>query len=412
MNILVLNRFPVDLVPYDAWFGPGNTTVLLTRPGTADRAGAGYAEIVEVDGYSDSPLVEYHAHRLHARYGFDRVVAYSEWDLLRAARLREAWGVPGQSVESAVAYRDKLVMKELLSAAGVAVAPFAAVDHVGSLLAFVDRQGLPLIVKPRRGASSVGVTAVRDEESLRAFLASCDDLAGDRLAHLMVETLVPNEMFNVDGLVLDGRVHLCWPSSTTSALGFQDGQCLVAATLDHDDPDRARLTELVEQAVRALPTPPTTAFHAEVFKLPDGSLLLNEIGSRMGGAYVQDQLVHSFGVDPLRAQSAWLVGGDPPRLPDRPVTSSGYALIPPAPGRLVRAPRTCPLPGITLFEVAVPDGTVVTEARSSVDSLAAFVAVGAGRAEVLDTLWRAVEWFTAECEFEAGEPHEAEEKEA
>ncbi|MFG2485850.1 ATP-grasp domain-containing protein [Streptomyces virginiae] len=406
MKILVLNRFPLELVPYDTWFGPGNTVVLLTRSG-AGAAARGYAEVVEVPGYDDSARVEYHAHRLHGRYGFDRVVAYSEWDLLRAARLRAAWGLPGQSPDSALAYRDKLVMKELLAAAGVPVARFAAVDDASALLAFADFQGLPLVLKPRRGASSMGVEVVRDEAALRRFLETCPDLAGDRPAHLMAEALVPNEMFNVDGMVVDGRVWLCWPSSTTSALGFQNGECLVAATLDPADPDCARLTALVKSALAALPTPPTSAFHAEVFKLPDGSLMLNEIGSRMGGAHVQDQLLHSFGVDPLRLQSSWLVGADLPRTPAEPAASSGYALIPPRPGRLVRAPRICPLPGIALFEVAVEDGTALGEARSSVDSLASFVAVGRDRDEVLETLWRAVEWFTSACVFEPDEVRDA-----
>lgn len=402
MKILVLNRFPLELVPYHTWFGPGHTVVVLTRSGSGVVGGA-YAEVVEVPGYSDTALVEYHAHRLHRRHGFDRVVAFSEWDLLRAARLRTAWGLPGQSPDSALAYRDKLVMKELLAAAGVPVAPFAAVDDASALLGFADGQGLPLVLKPRRGASSVGVEVVPDEAALRRILETCPDLADDRPAHLMAEALVPNEMFNVDGVVVDGRVRLCWPSSTTSALGFQDGACLVAATLDPANPDRARICALVESALAALPTPPTTAFHAEVFKLPDGSLMLNEIGSRMGGAHVQDQLLHSFGVDPLRLQSAWLVGDALPDLPAEPVVGSGYALIPPRSGRLVRAPRRCPLPGIELFQVAVPDGTQLGEARSSVDALASFVAVGGDRAEVLERLWGAVRWFESACAFEAGE---------
>ncbi|MEU5396084.1 ATP-grasp domain-containing protein [Streptomyces tibetensis] len=402
MKILVLNRFPLDLVPYGAWFGPQHTVVLLTRSASGAVTGD-YAEVVEVPGYADNALVEYHAHLLHRRHGFDRVVAYSEWDLLRAARLRAAWGLPGQSPDSAVAYRDKLVMKQTLDAAGVPVAPFAAVDDTSALLAFADRQGLPLVLKPRRGASSLGIEIVADEAALRRTVETCADLAADRPAHLMAEAWVPNEMFFVDGLVVDGRVRLCWPSSTSSPLGFRDGECQVAATLDAADPYRPRLIALVEKALAALPTPPATAFHAEVFKAPDGSLMVNEIGSRMGGAHVQDLMLHSFGADPLRLQSAWLAGEELPDLPPEPVVNSGFALVPPRPGRVLRAPRSCPLPGIVLFEMTAADGTALDEARSSADTLASFVAVGRDRAEVMERLSHAVDWFTATCEFQPAE---------
>ncbi|MER7518607.1 ATP-grasp domain-containing protein [Streptomyces sp. NPDC126499] len=402
MKILVLNRFPLELVPYGAWFGPEHTVVLLTR--SADGAVTGdYAEVVEVPGYADTASVEYHAHRLHRRYGFDRIVAYSEWDLLRAARLRADWGLPGQSPESAVAYRDKLTMKRILDAAGVPVAPFAAVDDPSDLLAFAARQGFPLVLKPRRGASSLGIEILTDEAALHETVRTCADLAADRPAHLMAEAWVPNEMFFVDGVVVDGTVRLCWPSSTSSPLGFRHGECQVAATLDAADPDRRRLVDLLEKTLTALPTPPTTAFHAEVFKSPDGSLKVNEIGSRMGGAHVQDLMVYSFGTDPLRLQASWLAGDELPALPDEPLVNSGFALVPPRAGFLVSAPRSCPLPGIEQFHVGVADGTLLEDARSSADMLASFVATGRDRAEVLERLSDAVEWFADACDFEAAE---------
>jgi D-alanine-D-alanine ligase len=65
---------------------------------------------------------------------------------------------------------DKPVAKAVLSAAGVATPPSAALPHetfrelgaTAVLDALVERLGLPLVVKPTRGGSALGVTVVRD----------------------------------------------------------------------------------------------------------------------------------------------------------------------------------------------------------------------------------------------------------
>lgn len=65
------------------------------------------------------------------------VVARSEADVLRAARLREVLGVPGQDFASALAFRDKVLMKSLLRERGVSVPEFAPVRIPLDLFAFL-----------------------------------------------------------------------------------------------------------------------------------------------------------------------------------------------------------------------------------------------------------------------------------
>ena len=134
MNVLVLNRYALANTPYHAWLGePGSITVVTDDEVTADADLSRYAEVVPIAGYENNPMVELTALRLHERHRFDAVVAMSEVDVLRASRLREAMGVTGQDVRSAEAFRDKLRMKELLAAAGIPVAPFAAASDATAI---------------------------------------------------------------------------------------------------------------------------------------------------------------------------------------------------------------------------------------------------------------------------------------
>jgi biotin carboxylase len=139
------------------------------------------------------------------------VVALIEQDLIRAARLRHALGLTtGQSLSSALRFRDKILMKQVLSGAGLRVPTFAAADSAVDVLQFVHTHGLPVVVKPRAGHSSIGAVVLRDEEGLKrwvqALSASCCESGGvDRPLGLDVERFVPGQMYHIDGLVLNGR---------------------------------------------------------------------------------------------------------------------------------------------------------------------------------------------------------------
>jgi D-alanine-D-alanine ligase len=76
---------------------------------------------------------------------------------------------------------DKMVAKAHLAAAGVTGAPSVALPHAtfrdlgakAVLDALVGRIGIPLVVKPTRGGSALGVTIVHDPADLPAAMVGC-----------------------------------------------------------------------------------------------------------------------------------------------------------------------------------------------------------------------------------------------
>jgi biotin carboxylase len=71
-----------------------------------------------------------------------------------AARLREALGLPGLTVEQTVPFRDKERMKQLLDADGLRTPWHVDATTVADVWAAAERIGYPLIVKPIAGAGS------------------------------------------------------------------------------------------------------------------------------------------------------------------------------------------------------------------------------------------------------------------
>ncbi|MER7172986.1 ATP-grasp domain-containing protein [Streptomyces mesophilus] len=407
MRALVLNRAAFGGTSFTRHLGPDWQVSLVGEPDAvraAEASGDRYEQLVPVADYLESSQVELTAYRLHQERPFDMVVALAEFDLLRAARLRELLGIPGQSVASAMAYRDKLVMKRTLGAAGVPVAGYAEVSAASDILAFAERSGFPFVVKPRRGAGSMGVEIVHDTADLERVALAHPGLGSDEGASLLAEEYVPNSTLHVDGLIVGGEVRLIWPSThgETSTLDYREGGGLMSCMLDRTDPRWEPSVKLVHETIAALPTPGTTLFHAEVFHTPDGRMLMNEIASRIGGAKVARALRAAFGISPvseyLRALATGEVGFASGMEPEQ---LAGWLLMPPSPGRIRHIPTSCPVPDIDEFSVYAAAGQETKSAIASVDGLMTVVAVGEERAAVGKRLEETRDWFLGELVMES-----------
>lgn len=414
------------------WLHPSVQLWLLTDPAVEAKlppaARARFAEIVVVANFVRSGLVELDACAMHARVpgGFTHVLALVEEDLLRAARLREAWGLVGpehQSIESALAFRDKLIMKGLAARAGLAVPTHAPVADALDVARFVAAHGFPVVLKPRRGVSSINTHVLRSDADVRALATGALGAASFGVTDVEVESFVRGAMYHVDGLVVGGVPVLVWPSRyLTACIDFAANGFLASVSLDPNDPVRVRLQEFVVALLAALPGPRGFSFHAEVWVDPDsGALTLCEIASRTGGAGVRVVTQELFGVDlnrsaaqvlcdtPLTAEA--LVGdgaagsGNAPapwheRLPLDAALNCGWLLVYPQTGRLCAIPRECAERGVHLYLPYAAAGDTFAGREHCVDAVAQFIIKGRGCAELEDNVRACFDWFARSCVWE------------
>jgi biotin carboxylase len=398
-HVLILNRSALGKARYREWLGPdaGIRVIQNAASAGAPEHGDPYDEIATVGDYDESGLVEALALDMATRERFDRVLAFSEYDLLRAARLRERLGIPGQRVESARAFRDKLVMKRHLAEGGVAVPAFAAVEFATDLLDFAERQGFPVVVKPRAASGSRGVRVLGGPEELNAWLAGEFTDPAVR-GGWMAEEFVAGTMFHVDGLLRGDETEICWPSETTSCLGFHHGAAILSHQLDAADPRTEPLRTFTRAALDALPHPELMTFHAEVWQRPDGETLVNEIAGRIGGGPIQKALARAFGVQLKERYVRAEAGADPGPAPSAtPGPYAGYAILP-TPRGTVEA-----LPGEPFdhpwadarLAAGAEVGARFGGAESSVDEIGSCVVWGEDAARVRERLEAFRAWFDA-----------------
>jgi Carbamoyl-phosphate synthase L chain, ATP binding domain len=416
VSVLVLNRRRVvELIPL--WLRDlGTGLVLITaRSVVSDEVlntvAGKYEEIVVVDDYDgEEVLVE--VRRLAGRYRFCRVVSLTEIDVVRAACIRQELGVAGQSLDSAMAYRDKTVMKSLVAQAGLPVATMRRIESADDILSFGAAHGFPFVVKPACGAGSVGISVIRDAreaegltERLIRVLAGPGEggSAGPGYARLVAEKWVFGEMCEVDGLTALGRVLQCWPARMRwpNLSTVVESRPLSTWMLPPDDALGNRLRQFIEGVVAALPGPAEpTAFHAEIFHRSDGELVLNEIACRPGGAGIVAMYERGLGVNlqaaSLRGQAG--LGFPPPTM--EPKALAGYIWFPPRCGCLRAIPQRCPILGVVAYSTTGRVGGVYHGAGSISDNIAQ-VLVSVAPSDDIDAVMSCVErWWEDACLWE------------
>jgi len=171
--------------------GPSTEREISLASGRAVARGlreAGY-EVVEVDVRGrelDLPAsVEAVFIALHGEFGEDGQVQ----------RLLEAQGIPytGSGPAASRASFDKLITKRIFAAAGLPIAPYEVIRHPGE-----RTLPLPVVIKPPRQGSSIGMHRVfREEEWEEAFR---DTLRYD--GEVIVEKFIPGRELTV-GVVCD-----------------------------------------------------------------------------------------------------------------------------------------------------------------------------------------------------------------
>jgi len=218
----------------------------------------------------------------------ERVECLWEPGVVLAARLREAFGVPGMDVATATRFRDKEAMKAALDAAGVRTPRHARARNVAEARAAQERIGFPLIVKPIAGAGSADTYTARDAAEFARVL--------ERTRHVpevSVEEYVEGEEFTFDTICAKGDVlfqNICWyrPKPLIARLNeWVSSQSVVLRDLEAPHLQKGRA--LGREVLRALGFE-SGYTHMEWFLTPQGEAVFGEIGARPPGA----RLVHGM----------------------------------------------------------------------------------------------------------------------
>lgn len=225
----------------------------------------------------------------------DRVVCMWEPGVVLAAKLREALGTPGQSVQQANNFRNKDLMKQVITKAGIRTARHASATTIAQVKAAAESIGFPVIVKPIAGAGSMDTFRAGSMAELEAELAKVTSYD-----EVNVEEFIEGEEYTYDTICIDGEVkyeNVC----------FYRPNPLVARSTEWISPQTMALRDLTptpvaagiemgHQVLKAMGF--QTGFtHMEFFWTPKGEAIFGEIAARPAGAHTVDLMNYVGDID-------------------------------------------------------------------------------------------------------------------
>lgn len=388
MSILIINRMSQRTAAYHKWLhGLKEPLVMICDETRRGQIEEGYDEVHFLANWRANGNLERIAAELHERYQFRVILNYSESDMERVARLRERLGVPGQTLESATAFRNKVRMKEILKQGGVRVPEFREVLHPLDLVEFCEQHGFPAVYKPIDGAGSEQTYILRDWVEVHEALETT------AFRPFEVETFVEGEMHHVDGVRIGQETPFITASKyLNDCLAFREARYLGSVLLEEGAELRQRLIDFTKKVLDLLPAPEAFPFHAEVFVQPNGELVFCEIACRAGGGRVVDMNAHAYGCHLLHQASLANCGlphAGTPRLREY----AGWLLIPPQEGELVALPPRPQGPWIVDYQVHAKAGERYDGARRSIDHYVSVVVSGKDPNEVQERIQAVAEWI-------------------
>jgi hypothetical protein len=225
----------------------------------------------------------------------EAIIALDDYDVEKAAFLRENLRIPGMGQTTGRYFRDKLAMRIKAQDAGIRVPPFSPLFNDADINQFADHVPGPWVLKPRSEASAHGIIKVHNKEEL---WNKVNELGENRLYYL-VEQFKPGDVYHADGLQLDGKTLFLTVSRylATPMEISQGGGIFRSANLKYGSDDDKAIKKVNEAIMKAFGLK-NGASHTEFIKSKeDGQIYFLETASRVGGAHLAEMVESATNVN-------------------------------------------------------------------------------------------------------------------
>jgi biotin carboxylase len=137
-----------------------------------------------------------------------RVVALEEYDIVTAAHLREHLCVPGLGATTARCFQDKLAMRARGRVLGLPQPEFVQLLNYEAIDQFMKSNSPPWMLKPRIGASSMGMRKLSEPEAVWSAIRELDrrEALHERSDFHLLEKYEPGNVYHVDSLIVAGKI--------------------------------------------------------------------------------------------------------------------------------------------------------------------------------------------------------------
>ncbi|MDO5654894.1 MAG: ATPase [Flavobacteriaceae bacterium] len=225
----------------------------------------------------------------------DTVVALDDFDVEKAAKVREIFRIPGMGQTTHRYFRDKLAMRSKAEAEGIQCPTFTSIFNNEIINTFIESVEAPWVLKPRSEASATGIKKFDNANDLW----KCIHALGDERHNYLLEQFRPGDVYHVDSLVYKGEIHFaCASRYLNPPLSVSHGGgVFMSTTLDPNEKETQDLLHFNNELLQKFGLQ-NGATHSEFIKDKEtGNWYFLETASRVGGAYISNMVEHATGIN-------------------------------------------------------------------------------------------------------------------
>ena len=225
----------------------------------------------------------------------DAVVALDDYDVEKAALIRETFRIPGMGQTTHRYFRDKLAMRQKAKDSGIDVPEFSAVFNDEAVNQFISTVPAPWVLKPRSEASATGIKKIKSSEELWQAIEETQE----ERHKFLLESFKPGDVFHVDSLVYNSEIvftsaskYLAPPMQVSHEGGVFRTKTLGRYSEEYKALEAANKKVLTSFVLK------NGATHTEFIRgKDDGKWYFLETSSRVGGAHIPDLVEASSGIN-------------------------------------------------------------------------------------------------------------------
>ncbi|MBT2619203.1 ATP-grasp domain-containing protein [Chryseobacterium sp. ISL-6] len=239
-------------------------------------------------------LVQGFSHLMQTRK-IDAVVALDDYDVEKAALIRETFRIPGMGQTTHRYFRDKLAMRQKAKDSDINVPEFTPVFNNDEINTFIGKVPAPWVLKPRSEASASGIKKITTKDQLWEAL----DSLGEERHLFLLESFKPGDVYHVDSLTFNKEI-VFTSASKYLAPPMQvshEGGVFRTKTLGKDSDEFKSLEEVNAKVLLNFGLL-NGATHTEFIRSKDdGKWYFLETSSRVGGAHIPDLVEASSNIN-------------------------------------------------------------------------------------------------------------------
>ena len=223
-----------------------------------------------------------------------RIVPLDDFDLEKAALLREHLRLPGMGESATRYFRDKLAMRMRAAEHGIRVPEFTPTFNYEDITQFVDTIPAPWVLKPRLMAGAIGIKKFTARQHLWDRIHS----VGDQQSFFVLERFIPGDVFHVDSIWSRGEMVFAISSAYgTPPLEVTSGGVFTTRILERGSEQDRALRAMNEKVLSAFGLSDGVS-HTEFIRAhEDGALYFLETSARVGGAHISDLVEAATGIN-------------------------------------------------------------------------------------------------------------------